>query len=91
MNPAENELEIYKAKTQRHITLVLLYGLLILIAALIVAAFLPWPINDKLSVIVNSLITGVLSLTSGAVGFWIARSRTTDSPNPIQPTPAPKT
>ena len=81
-----NDPELYAARTQRHITLVLLYGLLFLIAGLIACAFLPFQINDKVLSIANPLITGVLSLTSGAVGFWIARHRP-DTSTPLPNTP----
>lgn len=84
-----NDKEMYAAKTQRHITLVLLYGLLGLIAGIVMSAFAPWPIkNEKMLGIVEPLITGVLTLTSGAVGFWIARHRPNGDdtdPNPTQP------
>lgn len=91
------ETDLLTARTQRHITLVLLYGLLGLIVLLIVASFLPMTMNDKLSGMVSALTDGLLSLTSGAVGYWIARHRpgnetaipsTTNSANPTPASPA---
>jgi hypothetical protein len=70
-----NDKELFAAQTQRHITLLLLYGLLALVAVLIVASFLPFKVDTTILSLANPLITGVYGLTSGAVGFWIAKQR----------------
>jgi uncharacterized protein YacL len=71
----QDDKDLFAAQTQRHVTFILLYSLVGLIGGLLIAAFLPFQANDKVIAIVNPLVTGVLSLASGAVGFWIARTR----------------
>lgn len=83
-----NEIDYYRAKTTRHITLVLVYGFLVLILALLGAAFAPWPSSDKFVSIANPLLTGLLSLVSGAVGFWIGHRGSDDSTHTPPVTPA---
>jgi hypothetical protein len=86
-----NDKETYAANVQRHVTLLLLYALFLLIGGLIACAvFLPSPINDKFLAIANPLITGIFGLTSGAVGFWIARTRqnSSDNTSPLDNPPA---
>jgi hypothetical protein len=70
-----NDKEQFAAQTQRHITYVLLWGLIFLVTALIIAAFLPFKADDKILSLANPLITGIYGLASGAVGFWIAKQR----------------
>jgi len=70
-----NSKEVFAARTQRHITYLLVYALLFLIFALMVGAFLPFQVNDKILSLANPLITGIYGLASGAVGFWIAKQR----------------
>lgn len=85
-----NDLDLYRARTTRHITLVLVYGFLILILALLVAAFAPWQSSDKFVSIANPLLTGLLSLASGAVGFWTGHKMAAgDSPVSVTTTTTP--
>lgn len=76
-----NDKEHFQATTQRHITFLLIYGLISLIAALLIGAYLPWPVNDKMLALAGPLITGVYGLASGAVGFWIAKQRYQGGPD----------
>jgi uncharacterized membrane-anchored protein len=85
-----NDKEVFAAHTQRHITYLLVYALLFLIAALIVGAFLPYQVNDKILSLANPLITGIYGLASGAVGFWIAKQRYQSSDANSDPPSAPK-
>jgi len=70
-----NDKEQFAAQTQRHITYLLLYALLGLIGALIIGSFLPYKVNQEILSLANPLITGIYGLTSGAVGFWVAKQR----------------
>jgi hypothetical protein len=86
-----NDKEQFAATTQRHITYLLVYSLLVLIGALIIGAFLPFQVNDKILSLANPLITGIYGLASGAVGFWIAKQRyqSTDADDEPQAPAAP--
>jgi hypothetical protein len=70
-----NDKEVFAAQTQRHLTYLLVYALIVLIGALIIGAFLPFQVNDKILALANPLITGIYGLASGATGFWIAKQR----------------
>lgn len=76
-----NDKEQFQAYTQRHITYLLIYGLLFLVAALLIGAYLPFPVNDKMLALAGPIITGVFGLASGAVGFWIAKQRYQGGPD----------
>lgn len=67
--------EQFNAYTTRHITMLLLYGLFVLVIGILVAAFLPLNSNDKIIALVSPIITGIYGLASGAVGYWIAKQR----------------
>ena len=77
--------DMFSAYTQRHITMLLLYAFVFLILGLLIAAFIPLPVDDKIISLVNPLITGLFGLASGAVGFWIGR-RPTPTPDPATTT-----
>jgi len=78
-----NDKEQFAAQTQRHITFLLIYALLVLIFGLLIAAFLPYNANDKILAMVSPLIVGIFGLASGAVGFWIAKQRYQSSPDDV--------
>jgi hypothetical protein len=90
--------DLFSAYTQRHITMLLLYGLLILVVGIIVASYLPWKADQAMLSLATPLITGIYGLASGAVGFWIAKQRPLSPPDPattttdthIRTTPAPQ-
>jgi hypothetical protein len=68
--------DAFNAYTTRHITMMLLYGLFILVIGIVIAAFLPHvSVNDKIVALVSPIITGIFGLASGAVGYWIAKQR----------------
>lgn len=68
--------EQFNAYTTRHITMLLLYGLFLLVIGIVIAAFLPHvSVNDKIVALVSPIITGIFGLASGAVGYWIAKQR----------------
>jgi hypothetical protein len=80
--------EQFSAFTQRHITMLLLYALIVLIVGLIVAAFLPLKANQEVLSLATPLITGLYGLASGAAGFWLATQRQQTRPPDPAATPA---
>lgn len=76
-----NDKEHFQATTQRHLTYLLIYGLFILVGALLIGAYLPFPVNDKLLALAGPIITGIFGLASGAIGFWIAKQRYQGGPD----------
>ena len=67
--------DTFAAYTQRHITMLLLWGIMLLIVGLLIASFLPYQANDKILSLVSPLLVGIFGLASGACGFWIGRQR----------------
>jgi hypothetical protein len=74
--------EMFAAATQRHITYLLIYGLLLLVVGLVICAYLPYTVNAQILSLATPLITGLYGLASGAVGFWIAKQRSQSAPDP---------
>jgi hypothetical protein len=83
-----NELQRFIAATQARITYSLLGGFIGLMFALLVLSVLPVHVDDKLLSIMDRIITALLPIVGGTVGFWTARHRPTnddkDQP-PAQP------
>jgi hypothetical protein len=73
--PPSFDKEQFNGYTTRHITMLLLYGLFVLVIGILVAAFLPLNSNDKIIALVSPIITGIYGLASGAVGYWIGKQR----------------
>jgi len=92
-----NDLDLFAAKTQSKITYSLIGGFLGLMFALLIVACLPFNINDKLLSILDRIVTAMLPIVGGAVGFWTARHRVPngtdtddDTTPPLDPTSAEK-
>jgi len=69
------ELDMYAARTQSRITFSLIGGFLGLMFALLIVACLPFTVDDKLLAILDRIVTAMLPIVGGAVGFWTARHR----------------
>lgn len=85
------ELDLFAAHTQSRITFTLIGGFLGLMFALLAVACLPFHVDDKLLAILDRIVTAMLPIVGGAVGFWTARHRqqngadSSDSSNPTTP------
>lgn len=78
-----NQNDLFAAQTQARITYSLLGGFLGLMFALLVVACLPFSINDKLLAVLDRIVTAMLPIVGGAVGFWTARHRPPSIDDPV--------
>ena len=84
--------QLFAARTQSKITMILIVGLFFLVALFLAAAFFPGIQTDErheLISIAGTVVSQVLPIAALAAGFWFARHRTgssVDSP-PLPPTP----
>jgi len=86
-----NELDVFSARTQARITYSLLGGFLGLMFALLVVACLPVSVNDKLLSVLDRIVTALLPIVGGAVGFWTARQRAPSVPTTTPAVPLSET
>lgn len=88
-----NDLDMFAAHTQSRITYALIGGFLGLMFALLCVACLPLKVDDKLLAILDRIVTAMLPIVGGAVGFWTARHRAQngadDGDDIVQPTLPP--
>ena len=80
-----NESEQFAARTQARITYALLGGFLGLMFALLVVACLPVQVNDKLLSVLDRIVTAMLPIVGGTIGFWTARHRPNSDPPQEKP------
>lgn len=87
---SNTDLKMFAAQVQARITQQLIGAFVGLLFALLIVAFLPWKADDKILQILDRIVTAMLPIVGGAVGFWMARHRDTSDldgipSNPIQP------
>ncbi len=84
------ELDLFAARTQARITYTLLGIFGGLMFSLLFVACMPVHVDDKLLAILDRIVTAMLPIVGGAVGFWVARHRAQngaeDVPDATKPT-----
>src|ERR1700722_16709812 len=97
MAVTEIDLKMFAAKIQARITQQLIGAFVGLMFSLLVVAILPVKADDKILQILDRIVTAMLPIVGGAVGFWMARERQTSHPptdfpsQPVIPAPTPET
>lgn len=81
------DLDMFAARTQARITYTLLGMFGGLMFSLLIVACLPVHADDKLTAILDRIVTAMLPIVGGAVGFWVARHRSQNGAEDAEPTP----
>lgn len=79
-------LEMYVAHTQARITYMLIGAFVGLMFALLAVAIVALKVDDKILSILDRIVTAMLPIVGGAIGFWVARQRQTGVPDPTTTT-----
>ena len=85
MSDSQN-LDMYIAHTQARITYALVGAFAGLMFALLLVAIYAMKVDDKILSILDRIVTAMLPIVGGAIGFWTARQRQAGVPDPTTTT-----
>jgi hypothetical protein len=77
-----HNLDMYIAHTQARITYGLMGAFTGLMFALLAISIIALKVDDKILSILDRIVTAMLPIVGGAIGFWTARQRQAGVPDP---------